>query len=136
MEGYRLFYEDPQAALRNAIENNVHGYEFKKIACLVYPNLKPESAYARLKAVIHPEKDEKADLWEVKQICSVCGRYEPLYWLCDELEHARPVSRAPLDKAQELVTEFNRGVQELKILAARIERLGGPALQAIQGSKP
>jgi len=129
-ETYRLFYEDHQHAIQCAIDNNARGLTFKQVSCEVYPNLKPESAYARLKAIVNPEKDEKADLQEVRQICLVCGRFEPLFWLCDVTDHARPVKRAPEDRQAQLVEEFNRSVETLQKLAAQIQ--SGPGLRAVK----
>lgn len=135
-EEYRLFYEDHQHAIQSAIDNNVHGLTFKLVAGKVYPHLKPESAYARLKAIVNPDKDEKADLQEVKQVCLVTGRYEPLYWLCDETDHARPPKRAPQDRQTELIEEFNRNVEALTRLAEQIKAGGGSALKIVEGHKP
>lgn len=134
MEDYRLFYEDHQHALKSAIDNNVHNMTFKQVACSVYPSLKPDSAYARLKAITNPEKDEKADLWEVRQICNVTGRHEPLYWLCDETDHARPPKRAPQDKQAQLIEEFNRAAESLQKLYTQIQANGGiTALKVVRG---
>lgn len=136
MEGYRLFYDDQEAALLAAIDNNVHGLTFKQVAAKVYPTMKPDSAYARLKAITNRDKDEKADLQELKRICDVCGRFDPLYFLCDELDHARPPRRAPQDRATELVEAFNRNVESAMKLFAQIQANGGvAALRAIDGGK-
>lgn len=124
-EGYRLFYDDHSNALQSAIDNNVHEYTFKQVAARMWPHLKPESAYARLKSCLSSAKDEKLDLAETVLLCRVCGRYEPLMWLCDELDHARPQRRAPQDKAAELITEFNRSIATVVGLAKQIENAGG-----------
>lgn len=129
-ETYRLFYEDHQHAIQCAIDNNIRGLTFKQVACEVYPALKPESAYARLKAVVNPEKDEKADLQEIRQVCLVTGRYEPLFWLCDVTDHARPAKRAPQDRQAQLIEEFNRSVAALERLAQQIN--AGPWLKAVK----
>jgi hypothetical protein len=130
MESYRLFYEDHQHAIQSAIDNNARGLTFKQVACEVYPHLKPESSYARLKAIVNPEKDEKADLQEIRQVCLVCARFEPLFWLCDVTDHARPAKRAPEDRQAQLIEEFNRSVQVLQKLATQIQ--AGPALKAVK----
>jgi hypothetical protein len=135
-EGYRLFYDDHQNALANAVDNNVHGLTFKQVACALWPNLKPESAYARLKNCLNPEKDEKLDLSEIKLLCRVTGRYEPLYWLCDETDHARPAQRAPEDKQAELVRSFITHAEALEKIHRQITAGGGiAALASVSGGK-
>jgi hypothetical protein len=132
MSNYRLFYDDHHNALASAIDNNVHGLSFKQVAASMWPHLKPESAYARLKSCVNPEKDEKLDLAETRHLCQITGRFEPLYWLCDELAHARPQQRAPKDKQAELVEAFIVAADNLKKLGAQIDANGGiAALKAV-----
>lgn len=131
MEGYRLFYDDHCNALSSAIDNNVHGWTFKQVAHAMWPAMKPDSAYARLKNCVNPEKDEKLDLAEVRHLCQITGRFEPLHWLCDELSHARPLQRSPIDKQAELVEQFIAAAQLLKKVGQQIDANGGiAALQA------
>lgn len=132
-EGYRLFYDDHHNALANAIDNNVHGLTFKQVACAMWPHMKQESAYARLKNCLNHEKDEKLDLAEVRLLCRVTGRFEALYWLCDETDHARPAQRAPEDKQAELVREFIAGAERLDRIHRQITAGGGIAALTTNG---
>lgn len=133
MDGYRLFYDDHCNAISSAIDNNIHGLTFKQVAAAMWPHMKVDSAYARLKACVNPEKDEKLDIGEIRHLCLVTGRFEPLYWLCDELNHARPPQRAPKDKQAELVQAYIATAETLKKLGAQIDSNGGiAALQAVR----
>jgi len=127
MDGYRLFYDDHFNALASAVDNNVHGWPFKQVAAAMWPAMKSESAYARLKSCINPEKDEKLDLAETRHLCQITGRFEPLYWLCDELHHARPAQRSPEDQQAELVREFIAASERMQKLGSMITANGGIA---------
>lgn len=133
MSEYRLFYDDHCNALASAIDSNVHGLSFKQVAAAMWPTMKPDSAYARLKNCIHADKGEKLDMAEVRHLCQITGRFEPLYWLCDELSHARPQVRAPKDKQAELVEAFIVAADQLKRLGAQIDANGGIA--ALRGER-
>lgn len=131
MSNYRLFYDDHHNAVASAIDNNVHGLSFKQVAGAMWPHMKIDSAYARLKACANPDKDEKLDLAEIRHLCQITGRFEPLYWLCDELSHARPQQRAPKDKQAELVEAFIVAAENLKKLGAQIDANGGIAALSV-----
>jgi hypothetical protein len=132
---YPLFFDDAGNALQQAIDHNAHGLTFKQVACAVFPAMKPESAYARLKNCINPEKDEKLCLAEVALLCRVTGRADPLFWLCDELQHARPAAIAPADKAAQLMREFNGAVEQLGRIQRQLEAAGvtpaAPLIRAV-----
>ncbi|XLV72591.1 hypothetical protein ACKZDW_08045 [Ralstonia syzygii subsp. celebesensis] len=50
----KLFYEDEYEALNLMVSNSQKSA--KELAAYLFPHLKPESAYARLKACLNPEK--------------------------------------------------------------------------------
>lgn len=116
------------------MDNNIHGLSFKQVASAMWPHLKPESAYARLKNCLNTGKDEKLDLAEVRHLCEITGRFEPLMWLCDELNHGRPAQRAPQDKQAELVEKFIAAAAELQRMARQIDGNGGVAALVRTGS--
>lgn len=133
MDGYRLFYDDHFNALASAIDNNASGLTFKQVAAAMWPAMKPDSAYARLKNCINPEKDEKLDLTETRHLCLITGRFEPLFWLCDELSHVRPAQRAPEDKMAELVRSYIAAAEVMERTARQITANGGiAALQVVK----
>jgi hypothetical protein len=129
---YPLFYDDAGNALQQAIDHNIHALTFKQVACQLFPALKPESAYARLKNCINPDKDEKLDLAEVALLCRITGRFDPLFWLCDELQHARPAAIAPADKAAQLMRDFNLHVEQLGRIQKQLSDAGVlPTIKAV-----
>lgn len=54
----KLFYDDEYDAIATAIGSS--GKEFKTVAAHIFPDMKPESAYARLKACCSPTGDPSA----------------------------------------------------------------------------
>lgn len=121
----KLFYDDANAAVREAIESN-EGY--KATAAGLYPTMKPESAYAKLKAKCEGREHLQFD--EVIHICRINRAADPLYFLCDELSHDRPAIKAPADRAAELITTFNANALALQRLCAQIERIAPDLLKA------
>lgn len=119
MEQLPAFYDDHFAALRRAIED---GQGYKKTAMHLWPSMKPESAYARLKAATH-NSDYKLDMAEVMVLCTFNGRYDPLYWLCDETMHGRPAQRAASDVAKSIVAQLDETMVNATRLMARLEAL-------------
>lgn len=120
----RLFYDDEFEAIRASIES---GKGYKATATFLWPTMKPESAYARLKACTNSHGDQHLRYGEVVALMRFNGTDDALMWACDETDHDRPARRAPADKVSELVAEFNRQAESLKGLASQIERAGGVA---------
>lgn len=117
----RLFYDDEYEAIRAAIEG---GKGYKATAAYLWPDMKPESAYARLKACCKDGGDQHLRFGQVIALMRFNERYAPLGWACDETDHDRPAKRAPADRQAELMREFNGKVDEMKRLAVQLERAG------------
>ena len=92
----KLFYEDEFEALQMMVSNSEKSA--KELAVYLFPHLKPESAYARLKACLNPERDERLTLGQIIAAMVFCKRYDPLMFACDETLHARPDRKAPEDE--------------------------------------
>lgn len=120
----RLFYDDHLDALSEMVNHNAHGLNFKGVACAMWPGRKPESAYARLKNCLKDGADEKLDLAEVAHLAKITGRTDALAWLCDETEHARPAKRAPADRREQLMREFNDQVERLDRIQKEMRIIG------------
>lgn len=111
----RLFYDDEYAATRAAIED---GRGYKETAQHLWPSMKPESAYSRLKACLREDKPEKLEFGEVVALCNFNNRFDPLAWMCDQTMHERPARKSAKDKATELMeayfssVETQKGIQE------------------------
>ncbi len=120
MEQIPAFYDDQFHAVRAAIEG---GQGYKKTAMHLWPGMKPESAYARLKNSVSGQCDQKLDLGDVLALCQFNGRFDPLYWLCDETLHSRPVQRAAGDIAKGLVAQLDDTMVNAARLMTRLEAL-------------
>jgi hypothetical protein len=115
----RLFYDDEFDALAQTIANSEK--PFKQCAGFLFPHLKPESQYARLKACLNAEKDERLTLGQIIALCRFCGTYDALHFMADELDHERPAKRAPEDELAVLIREYLKNKSENSKLEPRIE---------------
>lgn len=123
----KLFYDDEFDAIATAIgEAKIHNKDFKKVAGHLFPDMKPESAYARLKACCSPTGDQRLTFGQVIRLMVFCEAYDPLYHACDETLHARPDRKAPEDEAVKLVEvigsatgTIERALKSLEHLKAR-----------------
>lgn len=119
----KLFYDSAMHAIACAITESPHTFE--QVAVHIWPSKKMSTAYARLKACLNEEKDEKFSFEEIIEICKFCGRFDPLYFFADECQHSRGEPRAPEDEAAALKREFLSGLKSMERLAARLEKVGG-----------
>lgn len=106
----KLFFEDEYEALNLMISNS--GKTAKELAVFLFPHLKMDSAYARLKACMNSEKDERLTFGQIIAAMKFCERDEPLMFACDETLHARPDRRAPKDEEVRLV----EAMKQLEVL--------------------
>lgn len=120
----KLFYDDEFDAIATAIGGC--GKPFKVVAAHMFPDLKPESAYARLKACTSVTGDERLTFGQTVRLMAFCECYDPLLYACDETLHARPDRKAPEDEAIKLVEVISqatgtveRALQALEHLKAR-----------------
>lgn len=116
----RLFYDDWQQAVTDTIANS--GKSVKEVASALWPDMKMDSAYARFKNALRDDKAEKLTFAEVIYICRFCGSSDALYYMAQELDHAKPEPIVPQDEQARLLREFNASADALKKLADRIER--------------
>lgn len=117
----RLFYDDEFQAIDAAIIASEKSY--KEVAHFLWPAKKPDSAYARLKACLNPEKDERLTLGEIVAICQFCGHVDPLLFLCDELSHERPKPITKEDELAALLRQYLEATKLLQRIGPTIERL-------------
>lgn len=97
----KLFYDDEFDAIATAIGDS--GKPFKDVAQHIFPDMKAESAYARLKACCSPTGDQRLTFGQVIRLMTFCESYDPLLHACDETLHARPDRKAPEDEAIKLM---------------------------------
>lgn len=117
----KLFFEDEYEALNLMISNS--GKTAKELAVFLFPHLKMDSAYARLKACLNSEKDERLTFGQIIAAMKFCERYEPLMFACDETLHARPDRRAPKDEEVRLVEAMNSASSMLAKAMKQLEVL-------------
>lgn len=97
----KLFYDDEFDAIATAIGDS--GKTFKEVAGFMFPDMKTESAYARLKACCSPTGDQRLTFGQVLRLMNFCEAYDPLMHACDETLHARPDRKTAADEEIKLV---------------------------------
>ena len=117
----KLFYDDEYDAIANAI--GASGKPFKLVAAHMFPDMKPESAYARLKDCCNPTGTQKLTFGQVLRLMAFCECYDPLYHACDETLHARPDRKAPEDEAVKLVEVINNAADTMNRAMRAMEQL-------------
>src|ERR1700758_485410 len=117
----RLFYEDEFDAIATAIGNS--GKPFKDIAREMFPDMKPESAYARLKACCSSEGDQRLTFGQTIRLMKYLNNYDPLLFACDETLHARPDRKAAKDEEVRLVEAINGAADVMRRGMGKLEAL-------------
>ena len=120
----KLFYDDEFDAIATAIGNS--GKPFKLVAAHLFPDMKPESAYARLKECCNPTGDQRLTFGQVVRMMRYCEAYDPLSYMCDETLHARPSRKDPSDELVNLTEvihgaadTMNRALKAIEHIQAR-----------------
>lgn len=121
----KLFYDDEFAAIRAAIDESER--ELKEVAHFLWPGKKPETAAARLRACLNADKDERLTFGEIIAICRFCDRYDPLYYMADELSHGRPLQVTKETELARLLRAWDDSRREQAKLEPKIERLRSAA---------
>lgn len=117
----KLFYEDEHEALQLMVSNS--GKTIKEVASFLWPDMKPESAYAKLKTCLNPKGDESLRFGQVIALMRFCNSYEPLQYACDETMHARPDRKAPEDDVVKLTETIQTAADVLTKASAALERI-------------
>lgn len=116
-----LWYDSAEEAVNAAIMKS--GKAPKVVAVGLWPHMKMDSAYARLKNALNPDKPEKLTLDEIILICRLCEEFDPLHYMADELSHTRPQFRAPEDEEADLAHEAARLTQAVEQMTRRMRRI-------------
>lgn len=117
----KLFYDDEFDAIATAIGNS--SKPFKLVAAHIFPDMRPESAYARLKECCSPNGDQRLTFGQVIRVMAFCESYDPLMHACDETLHARPDRKAPEDEAVKLVEVINSAAITMERAMRAIDHL-------------
>jgi len=110
----KLFYDDEFDALQQTIACSERS--FKECATFLRPDLKPDSAYAWLKACTNPNGDQHLRFGQVISLARFCKRSEALFFMADELLHERPGALNPEDEKARIQREFAEAVAKLEEL--------------------
>lgn len=117
----RLFYEDDREAIRTAIADS--GKTVKDVAAHLWPHLKHETRYAKLKTCLDSGGDEELKFSQVMSLMHFCNRFDPIYYACDDTLHARPDRKAPDDQKARLVSAIQDAVHTIKDATRLLENL-------------
>jgi hypothetical protein len=118
----KLFFDDENDALRAAI---ISAGGYKYVASKLWPSRKPDSAYARLKACLDPEKHEKLEFAEMLQIARMArekGCHQFMQYLGTELGY-QCTALDPQDEATQLRREVLDMGRELNSRLDRLEQI-------------
>lgn len=118
----KLFYDDEFDALQQMIAGSERS--FKECAAFLRPDLKPESAYAWLKACVNPQGDQNLKLGQIVSLARFCRRTDILFFMADELKHERPKPLNPEDERTRIQREFAEAVAIVKDLADQASAAG------------
>lgn len=119
-----LFHESIYDAIGSAIQT-LGGA--KKVACMLWPSLKSESGYTRLKHALSddfPEKLSPTELLLIAARAKEKGDHSVMRFLAAELGYEQPRTLSPTDQAAELQRAFIESVQQSARIAERLTRLG------------
>lgn len=117
----KLFYDDEYEALNMMLSNSQR--TAKELAGFLFPHLKMDSAYARLKACLNPEKDERLTFGQIIAAMNFCECYDPLMFACDETMHARPDRKAHEDEEVRIVEAINAAAGVMQKAMRQLEHL-------------
>ena len=120
MDQIPLLYDDEFHALRAMIEG---GKGYKATAMDLWPSMRPESAYARLKSCVNPDRDEKLGFGEIVRACRFNNRFDPLYYLCAETGHDTPRRIVHQDAIDALARQIAANMADSQRLMARLEQM-------------
>jgi hypothetical protein len=119
-----LFSEDFNDALRDAIRA-LGGA--KEVGLKLRPEMAADAAGGWLKDCLNPTRRERLNpeqvLWILRE-SRKAGCHSAMNFLCDEAGYARPTPLEPQDEAAHLQRLFIESVQQQKLIASRLERLG------------
>ncbi|MCB4358456.1 hypothetical protein [Quatrionicoccus australiensis] len=117
----KLFYDDEYEALNLMVSNSQKSA--KELAVYLFPHLKMDSAYARLKSCLNPEKDERLTFGQIIAAMNFCECYDPLAYACDETMHGRPDRKAPEDEEVKIVEAMNSAAAVMQKAMRQLEHL-------------
>lgn len=122
-----LLYDDDFHALRVCIEQG-KGYE--KTAAHLWPGMKLQSAYAKLKACSSERGDQRLKFREYVEVMRFNGMYDVLYYICDETLHNRPTQKKPEDEEAKIASVLESAAATMEGAMKALDRLRARQAQA------
>ena len=98
------------------------GGKYKQVAGLLYPHLKPASAYAALKNALNPAKPEKLTFDQHLLVARHLEVFDVLFYACMETGHERPRAVNRAEQVATLQQQFIASVQLQQSIAERLAR--------------
>lgn len=112
---YPALYRDGYEAMRTMCDNSVFNYADLAMHLVeegYWPaELSRESAAARFRACLNPDKDQYFKRSEMVALMRITGRVDPVYHECDELGLERPRRIASTAHLQDQITSISQAVQ-------------------------
>lgn len=124
MEQDKLFYEDIFDAIGTTVMA-LGGY--KKVGYMLWPNMKMESAYARLKVCATRDGDQKLCAEEILRLIREgrqVGCHALVQFICDDAGYHKPLPKEPEDEKAELQREFIAYGKRLEHIAEKLGVIG------------
>lgn len=95
--------------------------EFKEVAAALFPAMKPQSAYARLKESL-ARGDQKLSADDHIFIANFTEQYHYLHYVASRCHHSMPRPVAPNDELADLQRRFIAATEILARLAPKIDK--------------
>ena len=95
-----------------------------QLAAFLFPNLKYDSANARLSECFSRDEGKRAELTISQLLAAMqfCECYLPFHWLADETGHHRPERKAPDDVEFRLAKAIADAAETLKAAMDQLEK--------------
>ena len=104
--------------------------EIKEVSAALWPSDPIQTAYSRLIDALSIKKKQKLTMNEVIFIMHFCGRYDALYYMCDECLHERPQKKSIDTEEQDvkqmfeaMMSQSTKAYQQLMNMVNRREKI-------------
>lgn len=119
------FHASAEDATLAAIHKS--GKPLKAIAHDLWPSLKMDTAYSRLRGCLNHERPEKLTADEHLAIARLCGQFDFLHYCAQECQHSRPEPVTPEDELAVLLRTVSAQAPGLIEALKTIEKIRGGA---------
>jgi hypothetical protein len=106
----------------------------KVVAGKLWPSLDPETASARLRAGLNPDRQQKLgplELLAIARLARAAGDHSLMRFLAHELGYAEPQPVDPVDQRAALQHQFIAAVEALSEIQRAMARVPGPPLVVV-----